>query len=119
MGYRSDVCMRIEFENAEQLLKAMQKLVEFEMEADKQAIVKGWNGCDVMIVQWLSVKWYDDFYSDVKEIMEWFKGLENDCKGAHYMRIGEDYTDLEEIVIGEPYDYISLNRSFDIPNSLE
>jgi hypothetical protein len=30
--------------------------------------------------------------------------------GIHYLRIGEDYDDIEEIVYGEPMKYIHLFR---------
>lgn len=110
MGYRSDVCMRIEYDTKEQLDKAKAQVKEFEFQPNEIDISNNhYRDGMVLTLVWYNAKWYDFDYDYTKDIMAWFKDQEN----GHYMRIGEDYTDVEEMVVGSPSDFISLVRRFD------
>ena len=63
------------------------------------------------------MKWYDNLYEDVKETMNWINDFENnyDSGGVHYLRIGESWEDVEEIMHGnEIKRYIEFYRYMDI-----
>ena len=128
MGYMSDVAMvmpKKEYDNMLNILKGVvsEKLVYPDTTTEtankvlsllKYADVKGnaktthisGKKEDVVYLMWHYIKWYDfepdDCYSDVRWLMKYLRGL----KLYEYIRIGEEYDDIEIEQVGSNYDAV-------------
>jgi len=110
MGYRSDIVIVTKIEN-EELVKLLQ---EDEATANQYFFsMKDYNGkhMECFFTQYNYVKWYES-YNEVKQIESAMHKIE-DKDSFGFMRVGEDYDDVE--VIGTPYDFnIQLSRNIDV-----
>ena len=111
MGYRSDVVIVTKIENKE-LVKLLQ---EDEEAAEEQYFfsMKDYNGkhMECFFTRYEYVKWYET-YPQVDKIEAAMRKIE-DVESFGFMRVGEDYNDVE--IIGLPYDFnIQLSRTIDI-----
>jgi len=103
MGYYSDVCIVLKKESYERL-KAVIDNVDpelrkegpclFDWTAEECQIDKGTG--DVLL-SWKSVKWYEAYW-DVQVIINFL--LEEDESNYKFLRIGEDYNDIESLGYG-------------------
>ena len=58
------------------------------------------------------VKWYNG-YEDVELFNKWMSEVEEllgEQGGIHFVRIGEDISDVEENAFGSPFEYINICR---------
>lgn len=128
MGYRSDVKVLIDIpcRKASDVAKEIARKTEHKSEYskdvyqlfDKFLVDKKEN---ILILEAIDTKWYEDF-DEVKEFYDWLaetsdkfdKGMEG---GIHFLRIGESYDDVEEIVYGDPKEYLQLYRDIEIPEN--
>jgi hypothetical protein len=120
MGYRSEVAIAMRKEDYE-LLKEFDKenknLIELLEMADK----KEYNGAISLKWEWL--KWYPEF-SEVQAIEEFLCKLSDEDKPYKFIRIGEEYDDIETEnnwgdeekygeVVSTIYDMIGIIRYID------
>lgn len=121
MGYYSDVAIAVRKRDAKRLLEEaaklpndnyVKKLVERHQEIldDIDPNPEG-----VQILRWYGVKWYDEF-GEVKYIMDFIRSLGE--SNYEFMRIGEDYTDIEHTgdINGNCCLYLERNICFDPEN---
>lgn len=122
MGYCSEIAAvfsikKGKLEEFKKMLEADELLQECISFSEKQI-----EGDDNFTIYWDSVKWDDDIISGYPEVIRFKKFLEEfdfddeTCilEGIHFIRIGEDPTDVEELVFGDPQHYAQYNRSIDI-----
>ena len=112
MGYRSEVGCLITVPakvNSEKLVKKIHSLYQF----DNVKILDRY-GVRLIYLHDSWVKWYEECYDDVKAFMEFVHNWPYKTGGVHFLRIGESYDDVEEIVKGEPQEYIQMERSMSV-----
>ena len=105
MGYRSDVRILTSKKGYERLQKYVKQALKNENGWDdllENADIRNVSSNGVL-VGWNCIKWYED-YKDVNSIVEGLEVLENEDYSYRFSRIGEDFTDHEEIY------YDSKNR---------
>lgn len=108
MGYRSNISCVIETQtkSLDEIIKEIKEsvgqdwtLLKYEkFEKEHLILVSG---------EWL--KWDRD-YDFVKGFNNWLNNCDDDDIAIHFMRVGECYDDIEEIIIGEPYHLLYLDR---------
>ena len=124
MGYRSDVRIVTTRKGFDELKKYTEKylkeknytfgnlLDDLDLNHEtRTAKYFGWN----------SIKWYEDCegYEDVDAVISGLSHLEKNNFSFRYARIGEDYSDYEEIYfdstkkVEQGLEYPWLNRNFD------
>jgi hypothetical protein len=114
MGYRSEVAFAIKFPTAEQR-DAFTAVIKLAAEPTELVCLAEYTNYDEQTYTGYfdNVKWYPD-YDDVKAhhmLME--RAVEDHDASYRFIRIGEEYDDLEEQHRGEdvPWDVIELHRS--------
>ena len=121
MGYRSEVGILITLPNN---VKAQEIIDKFKNawgeDFDKMFEVDTDSVNDCVYLKIDDVKWYEgkDFgFKEVNNVMELVRNWEShyDTGGVHYIRIGENYEDVEEIVSGDVEEYLSLCRTIELP----
>lgn len=130
MGYRSEIAIRIEVPTcttAEKLLERINKdyvILEklFDEIVVKQEAYFEAIKFEVIKLHASYVKWYDSF-NDVCNFNRFLDDFGDECEetneelkqdGAyHFLRIGEDWGDIEEKYRGNLFSYMSLVRSID------
>ena len=115
MGYRSEVGILItlpENTTKNEIIKELASEWKEEEFNDCFSVVELNEGKCVYIHTEYDLKWYEDIYEDVKGTMEWINDFEEryDTGGVHFLRIGENLDDTEEIIVGEPERYIEFYR---------
>lgn len=121
MGYRSDIGILItlpENVSAKEIIDKFRKAYGEEDFDDYFEVDEDVRGCVYLHVS--DVKWYEgkDFgYKEVNNVMELVRNWEEHFKtgGIHYIRIGEAYDDLEEIVNGDVEEYLGVSRTIELP----
>ena len=141
MGFRSDVAIRLELPKGMKSEDVLSKLGEFTnndytnlFDSIKAKNITEDVECILLVAE--SVKWYGS-YADVKGVenfLNWFeKEIDNNetlldtnnfyiggklnfhFYGAyHFVRIGEDLTDIEEHQYGNLWDWIYIIREIDL-----
>ena len=98
MGYRSDIRIITSEKGFEELKKFVTKYLK-EHNEDYNLL----ENCDIKqegkkqcYFGWNYVKWYENDYEDVDAIMEGLQHLSDKEYSYRYMRIGEEYDDVEE-----------------------
>lgn len=112
MGYYSDVKCVTTREGWRKLSEAVQKVAKDNDEllteqGDPVEVVNG----KYILAEWEYVKWYDDQFKDIEAFMQALRNLENDDIPYRFMRIGENYHDVEFI----DYDGENWEQSRDMP----
>ncbi len=114
MGYRSDVAFAIKFPTAEQR-DAFTAVIKLAADPTELGCLAEYTNYDEQTYTGYfdNVKWYPD-YDDVKVhhiLME--RAVEDHEASYRFIRIGEEYDDLEEQHRGEdiPWDVVELHRS--------
>ena len=121
MGYRSDVTVLIYPDNGEQN-EARYDMLKLVMNTTFKSAYEAWDDH----FEWLdshrvlkfaieSIKWYDS-YPDVQNFARMLDDL-GEMEGLNYefMRVGEDYDDIEQQHRGNDLQYhISLARSIEV-----
>ena len=132
MGYRSDVRIRLTDEGYERLQKFvkvgmeqinLERRMNHECELgnvldEADFVVRN---SDTAYIGWNDIKWYDcpqfDDCADITIVSRGLQALEKDDIPYRFSRIGEDYTDIEEVVSNTSHegdlDYIQITRKFD------
>ena len=120
MGYRSDISILItlpEKVSAEEVIDKFRKAWDRqEADFDKYfEINQNVNGCVFLGIS--DVKWYEYTFEEVTNVMELVRHWDEhyESGGVHYIRLGEDYEDIEEIVSGDCEEYLSLVRYVALP----
>ena len=121
MGYRSDIRIITSEKGFEELKKFVTKYLK-EHNEDYNLL----ENCDIKqegkkqcYFGWNYVKWYENDYEDVDAIMEGLQHLSDKEYSYRYMRIGEEYDDVEEQYCDGEKDknifleYPSMIREFD------
>lgn len=128
MGYRSEIGILITLPQdkneallvEQQLKEAMGKELEtcFSFKHFERKGIE--NTYDMLYVKTnCDLKWYGS-YEEVRRTMDFVNTYEEKycneeehsyCEGLHYLRIGESYDDMEEIIQGDPWEYINFIRS--------
>ena len=119
MGYRSEVAVRIEVPTsttAKELIERIEKdYVKLNDLFDDVVVDKEFN-FEVIKLHTDYVKWYDTF-DDVYAFHRFLDDFGDECeeeKGAyHFIRIGEDLSDIDERCVGDLYSYMSMTRFVD------
>lgn len=117
MGYRSDVGIAMytkDYNTMMRRAKALknQDIYNFIDSADKYMSKED---AKITILTWDCVKWYSTF----KEV-SWIGNFIEKIPSA-FIRVGEDLEDNEEQIFEDAYklfDYIYLNRSIEVTNSI-
>jgi len=110
MGYRSDVRIMTTSKGWD--------IIQKNAEACKQAQIMLENTTvfhktdEYVYLGWNDEKWYDDF-DEVQNIMNSLEEIAENGEDYHYVRIGEDLTDMEERSAEWSIPYVSWSRSFD------
>lgn len=122
MGYRSEISVLVTLPknvSARKVVNAFKKAwgdYDFKecFEVDSASV----EGC-VYIGTIEDLKWYTGSlgFEEVNNFMELINHWEEHFKsgGVHFIRIGESYDDVEEIVSGDVKQYLSLNRVVELP----
>lgn len=118
MGYRSDIGMLItlpENVSAKEIVDRFRKAwgeKDFETDFEVDEDVRG---CVFLHID--DVKWYENFYEEVDNVMEIVNNWEDTYKtgGIHFVRIGEEYDDVEEIVKGDVKEFLGMSRTIELP----
>ena len=97
MGYRSDVCLRVE-PHVVEVIDAAKMMCDDLRAAFANAVINGNSNCTDF--RWDSVKWYDG-YKDVDAVMSLLHSLPDEDYGM--IRIGEEVGDVE--YYGEPSEF--------------
>lgn len=121
MGYRSDIRIITSKEGFEELKKFVAKYLKQHSETENLL-----ESCDIKhegekqcYFGWNYLKWYENYYPDVDAIMEGLEHLDKNEYSYRYMRIGENYDDIEEQYSDGEKDknicleYPSMIRDFD------
>lgn len=129
MGYRSDVfCeIKIEGKDPKDLYQEVLAITQCEDLFDYVTVNKE-NNSLMLIANY--VKWYVDIYPEVTNFHNWLKNLgcdieaneeQNKTDWIYFVRLGEDYSDIEECFYGEnSYESgFKLNRYVDIETAEE
>lgn len=103
MGYRSDVKLITTKEGWERIDKAVRKaenITQEDIDAGKYWLTDEncWGIiCDghYIIAEWEDIKWYDWGGNDVSTFMKELSKLDDDDIPYEFMRVGEDYEDVE------------------------
>lgn len=136
MGYCSDVRIRTSKKGYEELKNYVDKVIyskrnsleryntydynllnHTDLQKDVKVQYANEESRDEVYIGFNYVKWYDG-YEDVDAIMDGLDHLEEKGYSYHFIRIGEDYDDIEEKYVSSSieneYDveYIQINRSF-------
>lgn len=112
MGYRSDVAVVITVERKESFELILNELNAMELVKKYGSISD--NGVDGICIKWESIKWYTGFmgYDEINAFVKWLsKEAEEENISYHFIRIGEDVSDIEEKVEGEPLYWAYVERS--------
>lgn len=122
MGYRSQIA----------LIVTLPKKVSYDTMLSK--FKKAWNDDDdfaccfrvssdkneygryLKLITKSDLKWYETYFKQVDDFMKIVREFEDTYKsgGLHYLRLGEDLTDVEEIIQGEPQEYVGFYRSLSV-----
>ena len=136
MGYYSDVRIRTSKKGYEELKNYIDKVIyskrnslenfnnydynllnHTDIQKDVKVQYNNEEPRDEVYIGFNSLKWYDG-YEDVDAIMNGLDHLGEKGYSYHFIRIGEDYDDIEEKYIKSSLeneydvDYIEINRSF-------
>jgi hypothetical protein len=121
MGYRSDVVMQITADGRN--TRVMRefigkiKLAHEEFLGEWNAEEYGWDE-DTFVFSVSDIKWYES-YPEVKRVEAiWVMAKEMDGLSGKFVRIGEEYDDIETEVFGDHYPDVYVNRSFDFDGSM-
>lgn len=128
MGYRSEVAVRIEVPSCTTAEKLIEKInieyVKLEELFDDVVIEKN-DTIEIIKLHVNDIKWYhsytdvskfetflDDFEIEIEEREENNDEMDfyNHNGACHFIRIGENYDDLEERCFGNLYDYMGICR---------
>ena len=122
MGYRSEVAMLItlpENVSARKIINRFKKIWgDYNFEEDFEVDTTSVEGCVYLAIS--DIKWYEGKqfgFKEVNGVMELVRNWEDYYRtgGVHYIRIGENYDDVEEIISGEVNEYLGLRRSIELP----
>lgn len=131
MGYRSDVRIRTTKKGFEVMKQAVEKYLDEHLTEQENLLAKngGWNYNllkeldyekqvgDEITIGWNCAKWYENAYKSVDAVMKSLSELENLDFPYHYIRIGEEYDDIDEIYVqtedGYGVEYMGIIRTFD------
>lgn len=99
MGYYSEVAFATRQKTYMKMLKEAkhnEKILNFITNRGTYVSRIGEGDDAVVILEWFSVKWYDDF-DEVKFIEEWMRRGDCELDDIQYsfVRLGEDYEDIE------------------------
>lgn len=121
MGYRSGVSILITLPENVSARKVINKFKKAWGEDFKDYFTtddKSVDGC-LYIGTKEDLKWYTGCYGfeEVNRFMEIVNHWEEhfETGGIHFIRLGENYDDVEEIVSGDVMEYLSLNRIVELP----
>ena len=123
MGYRSEVAILITLPENVSARKVINKFKkawgDYNFEEDFEVDTESVNGC-VYIGTKGDLKWYEGKqfgYKEVNDFMELVRNWEDyyETGGVHFLRIGENFDDVEEIVSGEVDEFLQLTRSISLP----
>lgn len=131
MGYRSDVRIITSKKGYKELKEyvdnrakecvKVRESKEYDWNLLNRLNVKKENNFEVLI-GWNNIKWYtnwDEYYEDVTIIEQGLDYINELGYGFRFSRIGEDYTDIEEICQDgtledeDALDYVYITRMFD------
>lgn len=56
------------------------------------------------------IKWYAETFEDEKATMHFINNYGYKTGGIHFVRWGEDYDDVEEIIVGKPQKWLQFER---------
>lgn len=134
MGYRSEIAIRIEVPScttAEELLERINKDYTILEELFDEIVVAKEGVIEVIKLHASYVKWYHH-YTDISMFEQFLEDFEeeieqreedddktdfNNHNGAyHYIRIGEEYGDIEERCRGDLCDYMGICRYIEWEN---
>lgn len=105
MGYRSDVYLKTTkagyLKMRDLIRRKSQAAYEFFITPDKMTIEKPGNS-EYINMKWEYLKWYNE-YEEVKIINTAINEVKEE-EPLHFIRIGEDMTDIEEIYGDETWD---------------
>lgn len=121
MGYRSDVRIITSKEGFEKLKEFVAEYLkehneDYNLLEECDIKKEGKNQC---YLGWDSIKWYEDSFDDVDAIMNGLRSLSENEYSFRYMRIGENYDDIEEECFdgekdnGFDVEYPNMIREFD------
>lgn len=122
MGYRSDVRIILSIDGFNELSKHVEDHLKLNNLNDHYNYLKymdvAYKSKDAIYFGWNNVKWYES-YDGIFPIMSGLKKLEEYQYSYRYMRIGEDYGDVDEYFYDGKKDedidleYPSMIRRFD------
>lgn len=116
MGYRSDIYLKTTkagyLKMRDLIRRKSQIAYELFIASDKMTIEKS-GGSEYINMKWEYLKWYNE-YEDVGTINRAINEIKEE-EPLHFIRIGEDMTDIEEIYgdktwDDEHFDPLSLDR---------
>ena len=121
MGYRSEISILVTLPkrvSAQKIINEFKKAwgEDFNdyFSTDKKCVAN----C-VYIGTKEDLKWYEGIfgYEEVNRFMDIVYHWKDHFKsgGIHYIRLGEDFSDTEEIVNGEVEEYLQVNRIVELP----
>lgn len=96
MGYRSDVALCIKKEDYEELKEKLAGLKWEETILDEASTIRFDNDAGIVLISWNCIKWRTIF-EDVATIEKFLSKLYGEDKPFSFIRIGEDYDDIEEM----------------------
>jgi len=121
MGYRSDVRIRTTKEGYEVMKKFVENYIK-----EKELKGTDWNLLEhviktemegIITLDWNYIKWYEgiDGYEDVNAIMKSLDILDEKGIDYQYMRIGEEYDDIDErwSINNGSFDGFYVSRTFE------
>ena len=120
MGYRSEIGILVTIPKTTSAKKILEKMFSkwdknefkdlFEVTKFNREHIKF-----VYVNTKYDLKWYECF-EEVKTTMDFINDFNKHYKsgGIHYLRVGENYDDVDEIVVGDPFEYIHLHRYMEI-----
>lgn len=104
MGYRSDVRIILSIDGFNELSKHVKEYLRLNKLNDNYNYLKYMDAVhrakDAIYFGWNDIKWYET-YDGVFPIMSGLKNLQENQYSYRYMRIGEDYGDIDEYFFDE------------------
>lgn len=116
MGYRSEVGVLFTLPTNKTIEQVIKELLFYypDLKEDFSITTINEDKEYLFIRTKFDLKWYKNF-TDVKDFMGYLYDFgELKDAGVHYLRIGENYEDIEEIIYGKPLKYLKLERYIDL-----
>ena len=116
MGYRSDVAYVIKFDDIE----TRDNFVTLMLAKNEPPITQALSECEhgykddpIITFDTVDVKWYDSD-PEVEAVIEFKDGVRDLGYEVEYVRIGEDYTDIDAQYSDRAEQYLSVHRAIHV-----